>query len=159
MSKTNTLIDELADFYGSNDMESGLQSRYAIPNEDELNELALFSPANQKKYFDLFKYFLSWVNELDGTHNHNDAKLLSKMGQHLLMYNELINAIEEDADKMLTSSKQIDLMIAQNDPSTKAAKDYLDEALAYFSDTAFLSKSNTDRKKVLTKLQHVSGAI
>ena len=154
--KLDSLIDSLAEFYGDPYSDTGLQSRYLIPTEDDTgSSMALFNFAEQRVYFLLLEKYLLWMKRSVQM----DAKKMAKLGQGFQMYNELLDAIESDADKLLRSSTYPSLVVARNDPNVKRMREYLRMIMQLFSDEEFHSEMKDTRTKIIMTIREISGRL
>ena len=154
MFKLDSIIDNLADFYGDPDSDTGLQSRYLIPTEDDtVSSMALFNVTEQKLYFTLLEKYLQWMK----SSAEMDAKKMAMVGQSFQMYNELLDAIEADADELLGSSTYPNLVLARNDPNVDRMREYLRMVMQLFSDEKFHSEMKDTRTKIIRTIREISG--
>ena len=135
------LIDELSKWYNYlNNAGQNIRSKYhgfGYENERSSNFLDV---KKQRNYLQLLMRFVEVI------HNEtiSDPKMMKKMGQQIIMYNELLEAIEKDADEILESSS-ISLFTRQF-VNEKESRYFLKMVLKLFAEEDFYAENLTNRQ-------------
>ena len=158
ISQIDLMIDNLTRFYDESETKSQFQPWHKTQTDEEINDIPLFNLAEKRSYLDLFAQFFEWVSNPRYSHE-NNVKKLAQVGTSFLMYNELLNAIDESAEEVLITSRYPQLVMAQTDTTSTKIRDYTLRILKLYSDYNFLNEEYTTRIEVLNRLQEMIGDI
>ena len=135
------LIEELSKWYENlNNARHSMRSKYygfSYANEGNSNFLDV---KKQRNYLQLFIGFIEIIHEETISH----PKMMKNMGQQIIMYNELLEAIEKDADEILESSS-ISIFTRQF-INEKESRYFLKMVLKLFVEEDFYAENLTNRQ-------------
>ena len=145
------LIEELSKWCDNlNNARPSIRSKYygfSYGNEGSLNFLDV---KRQRNYLQLLMRFIEVIH----SKTISDSKMMQKMGQRFIMYNELLEAIEKDADEILRSSS-ISIFTRQV-IAEKESRYFLKMALKLFLEEDFYAENLTNRQGIQSAIIHIS---
>ena len=145
------LIEELSKWCDNlNNARPSIRSKYygfSYGNEGSLNFLDV---KRQRNYLQLLIRFIEVIH----SKTISDSKMMQKMGQRFIMYNELLEAIEKDADEILRSSS-ISIFTPQV-IAEKESRYFLKMALKLFLEEDFYAENLTNRQGIQSAIVHIS---
>ena len=139
--KIENLIEELSKWYVNlNNARPNIRSKYygfTYANDGNSNFLDV---RKQKNYLQLLMRFIEVIHK----ETISDPKVTKKMGQQFIMYNELLEAIEKDADEVLETSS-ISIFTRQF-INEKESRYFLKMVLKLFVEEDFYAENLTNRQ-------------
>ena len=145
------LIEELAEWYEKlNNARTNIRSKYhRFTYGNGLNS-NFWDVKKQRNYLQLFMGFIEVIHK----ETISDPKMMKKMGQQFIMYNELLEAIEKDADEILGSSS-ISIFTRQF-INEKESRYFLKMVLKLFVEEDFYAENLTNRKRNESAIVQIS---
>ena len=143
------LIEELSKWRDNlNNARLNIRSKYygfSYANQRDSNDLDV---KKQRSYLRLLIQFIEVIHEKTML----DSKMMKEMAQRFIMYNELLEAIEKDADEILESSSIFNHQLINE----KESRYFLKMVLKLFVDKDFYAENLTNRHGNQSAIVHVS---
>ena len=151
LAQIENVIKELAEWYDNltNDKPS-VRSRYYGFNHKDLENVNFLNMGTQSSYLRVLHKFVELIH-------HEvipEPKMMIKLGHRFLVYNELLEAIEHDADKILKSSSQS--IFARQSISEKEPRQFLKMVLKLFAEEDFYSENLANRQGIQSAMSQIS---
>ena len=151
--KTENIIENLTGFYDELNVDNpGIRSKYYDFHGWEFKHLPFFNIETQLTYFPILQNFVDWVND----DSPFEKSKLSRLGQCFLLYNDLLEAIEDNADAILASSIYPALVEFRKLPFQNAARHYLKMIMSVYGDEDFMSQSKSARHGIQMYINELS---
>ena len=147
------ITEKLASFYHDiNDNKQKLRSKYYEFDEGGFTHVPFPDIKPQHEYLKLLLEFLRRIQaSTSGT-----VEKLAGLGRSFLMYNELLEAIEGSADRVLKAATERTLAAARQIPFQDEARKYLKIMLNLYSDEEFVSENESTRNGIKETINLIS---
>ena len=147
------ITEKLARFYHDiNDDKQKFRSKYYEFDEGGFTHVPFPDIKQQHEYLGLLKEFL---RRIQASTSSTDEKLAG-LGRSFLMYNELLEAIEGSADRVLEAATERTLAAAHQIPFQDEARKYLKIMLNLYADEDFVSENESTRNGIKETINLIS---
>ena len=147
------ITETLARFYHDiNDDKQKFRSKYYEFDEGGFTHVPFPDIKQQHEYLGLLKEFL---RRIQASTSSTDEKLAG-LGRSFLMYNELLEAIEGSADRVLEAATERTLAAAHQIPFQDEARKYLKIMLNLYADEDFVSENESTRNGIKETINLIS---
>ena len=147
------ITEKLARFYHDiNDDKQKFRSKYYEFDEGGFTHVPFPDIKQQHEYLGLLKEFL---RRIQASTSSTDEKLAG-LGRSFLMYNELMEAIEGSADRVLEAATERTLAAAHQIPFQDEARKYLKIMLNLYADEDFVSENESTRNGIKETINLIS---
>ena len=141
-------LDEL--FNDLNTDIPSIRSKYSGFDYEDVENVRFFDVDKQLEYLKLFQVFIDLIHKEEIA----EPKIMARLGQGFVMYNELVEAIENDANKILKSSSYS--ILSHPSIEEKEAAVYLKMVLKLFTDEQFYSEDALTRHGIQSAVSKIS---
>ena len=132
------ITEKLEKFYHDiNDDKQKFRSKYYEFDEGGFTHVPFPDIKQQHEYLKLLKEFLRRIQASTSS----TAEKLAGLGRSFLMYNELLEAIEGSADRVLKAATQRTLAASRQIPFQDEARKYLKIMMNLYADKKFVSEN------------------
>ena len=147
------ITEKLERFYHDiNDDKQKFRSKYYEFDEGGFTHVPFPDIKQQHEYLKLLKEFLRRIQASTSS----TAEKLAGLGRSFLMYNELLEAIEGSADRVLKAATQRTLAASRQIPFQDEARKYLKIMMNLYADEEFISENESTRSGIKETINLIS---
>jgi hypothetical protein len=139
-------------YYEINVDNPNIRSKFYDFHGGEFKHLPFFDIETQHTYFPILQNFVDWIKD----DSPFEKSKLSRLGKCFLMYNELLEAMEDNADKILGSSVHPALIEFRKLPFQNAARHYLKMIMSVYADEDFMLQNESTRHGIQMAIRQLS---
>ena len=151
LAQIENVIKELAEWYDNlTNVKPSVRSRYYGFDHKDLENVNFLNMGTQSTYLQVLQKFVKLIHR----EVIPEPKLMIKLGHRFLVYNELLEAIENDANKILKSSSQS--IFARQSISEKEPRQFLKMVLKLFAEEDFYSENLANRQGIQSAMSQIS---
>ena len=156
IAQTEIIIDNLAMVYDDlNGDESNIRSGYYKFDDGNFDHISFFDLNEQKDYIKILSKFVGWIQSQNPVQAQIEG--LASLGRNFLMYNELLEAFEDAANEILSTSSHPELMNTLKLPSEVKARKYLKMVMNLLGDEEYISENEATRHGIKLSVRQMSG--
>ena len=139
--KMENFIDELSKWHENlKNARLNIRSKYYGFNYSNEKGSNFLDIKKQRSYLQLLMKFIEVIHEK----TISDSKMMKEMGHRFIMYNELLEAVEKDADEILEASSIFNRQLIDE----KVSRNFLKMVLKLFVDEDFYAENLTNRHEL-----------
>ena len=147
------ITEKLERFYHDiNDDKQKFRSKYYEFDEGGFTHVPFPDMKQQHEYLKLLKEFLRRIQASTSS----TVEKLAGLGRSFLMYNELLEAIEGSADRVLKAATHRTLAATRQIPFQDEARKYLKIMLNLYADEEFVSENESTRNGIKETINLIS---